>query len=518
MRTPADKIISRDDFPKIRDKLKKEGKKIVLCHGVFDLVHQGHLEHFADAKKQGDVLVVSVTAAKYVNKGPGRPYFGDSERLNFIANLEIVDYVLLSEAVTVHDIVRAVQPDIYAKGKEYAVAKNDLTGNIGSEEAIVREYGGEIYYTEGKVFSSTKLLNNFFSALPENVVDYANKLKKKYGDDVLSQIREKIEAFKKKKVLVVGDVIFDEYSFVNIQGVTMKDGSLSTFFEEKERYAGGSLAIARHLSEFAGKVTLCSMIGTEPGYMDFIRESMEGVKLEIIEDEEFVTPVKHRYVKSNKQRQDYDKLFSVNTLMRRHDIRHHDYSAFYNKLKKLIPKYDVVIIGDFGHGLIDQNARDIIQEKSKFLALNVQTNSANMGMNLITKYDRADSFVVDERELKMAFGQHLAGKDKLLEKLIQKMSTNVGWVTVGAMGAIGMRPSAKQKALCPALTLEVTDTVGAGDAFFALASMCAESDIPVDMATLVANVAAALKTNVIGNKDYVHKVDLLKFLSTVLNV
>jgi len=518
MKRPEDKIVSRESFSKIREKLRKEGKKVVLCHGVFDLIHQGHLEHFEDAKRQGDVLVVSCTAARYVNKGPGRPYFGDAERLKFLANLEIIDYVLLSEAVTVHEIVRCVQPDVYAKGKEYAIAQNDITGNIGSEEEIVREYGGSVYYTEGKVFSSTKLLNNFFSALPKDVIDFSLSLKRKYGDDIVNLVRDHVESFKDKKVLVIGDIIFDEYTFVNVQGVTMKDGSLSTFYEDKERYAGGSLAIARHLSEFAGKVTLCSIMGKEPGYMEFIKESMKGIKLEIIEDEQFVTPVKHRYVKANKQRQEYDKLFSVNKLMRRSDIRKFDYSAFYKKLKRILPGYDLVIIGDFGHGLIDQNARDIIQEKSKFLALNVQTNSANMGMNLITKYDRADSFVVDERELKMAFGQHLADKDQLLSKLLKKMNSDCAWVTIGAKGAIGLRPSQKQKALCPALTLMVKDTVGAGDAFFSLAALCAESKIPVDISTMIANAAAALKTNVLGNKDYVHKVDLLKFVSTVLNV
>ena len=518
MRKPESKIIDRKDFPPIREKLRKEGKKVVLCHGVFDLLHQGHLEHFEDAKRQGDVLVVSVTAAKYVNKGPGRPIFGDAERLKFIASLELVDYVILSEAITVHEVVRCVQPDIYAKGKEYAKPQNDLTGNIGSEEAIVREFGGDIYYTEGKVYSSTKLLNNFFSALPDNVIEYSNKLRKKYGENVLDELRSSIEAFSKKKVLVIGDIILDEYSFVNVQGVTMKDASLSAFYESEERYAGGALAIARHISEFVGKVTLCSMMGTDPSHIEFVKESMKGINLEIIEKEGFVTPVKRRYVKSNGQRQEYDKLFSVNRLMRRSEIRSFDYSSFYNKLKKIVPKYDLVIVGDFGHGLIDQRARDIIQDNSKFLALNVQTNSANMGMNLITKYDRTDAFVVDERELKMAFGQHLADKEKLLADLIKKMDSKVAWVTIGSQGAIGFRPSRKQKALCPALTLQVRDTVGAGDAFYALAMLCAEAEIPVDQATLIANTAASLKTNVLGNKDYVHKVDLLKFLSTVLNV
>ena len=113
-----EKIITREEFGRIRDRMRKDGKTIVLCHGVFDLLHYGHIEHLQEAKAQGDVLVVSVTAAKYVNKGPGRPYFNDQQRMAFLASLEFVDYVLLSEAVTVHEIVKYVQPNVYVKGQE----------------------------------------------------------------------------------------------------------------------------------------------------------------------------------------------------------------------------------------------------------------------------------------------------------------------------------------------------------------------------------------------------------------
>ena len=136
-----DKIITREEFGRIRDRMRKDGNKVVLCHGVFDLLHYGHIEHLQEAKAQGDVLVVSVTAAKYVNKGPGRPYFNDQQRMAFLASLEFVDYVLLSEAVTVHEIVKYVQPNVYVKGQEYAAAENDVTGNIGPEQEIVEQYG-----------------------------------------------------------------------------------------------------------------------------------------------------------------------------------------------------------------------------------------------------------------------------------------------------------------------------------------------------------------------------------------
>ena len=108
-------IVERAGFCKTREQIKKENKKIVLCHGVFDLVHPGHMIHFEEAKRMGDILVVSVTAAKYVRKGPGRPYFDDGMRLRFLAAISCIDYVMLSESYTVDDIIEAVEPDLYVR-------------------------------------------------------------------------------------------------------------------------------------------------------------------------------------------------------------------------------------------------------------------------------------------------------------------------------------------------------------------------------------------------------------------
>ncbi|MBR5336530.1 MAG: adenylyltransferase/cytidyltransferase family protein [Lachnospiraceae bacterium] len=512
----AEKIVTKEQFKNIRKELKNQGKTIVLCHGVFDLLHLGHIEHFIDAKKHGDVLVVSITAAEYVNKGPGRPYFNDDQRLEFLSNLEIVDYCLLSESVTVHDIVECVQPDVYAKGKEYEKESNDISENIGSEVEIVHRYGGEVYYTEGEVHSSSKLLNRFFAALPEKALQSSIEMKERYGSKLISDIRKAIDGFRDIKILVVGDVILDEYVFCNVQGVTMKDASLSVFYDNEERYAGGALAIARHLAGFSNHVALCSMTGTEEGTRSFIRNNMGNISLEILEDSEFTTPVKRRYLKANMQRQEFDKLFSVNRLMKRGERKRFNYHAFHERLKRIIGGYDMVVVGDFGHGLLDEEAIRILESKSKFLAINCQSNSANMGTNIITKYKRADVFVVDERELRLAFGQALQRREELLAKLTDRMGSKYSWVTVGAEGAYGIKES--ETTLQPALTLSVKDTVGAGDAFYSLASMCAFSGVAIEPATLIANAAGALKTGVVGNKESVQKIDLLKFINTVLNV
>ena len=145
-------IVRKEDFAEIKSLLKEQKKKIILCHGVFDLVHPGHVIHFEEAKAMGDVLVVSVTAAEYVRKGPGRPYFDDDMRLKFLSAINCIDYVMLSEGYTVDDIIETVEPDLYVKGEEYAKAEDDITGKIEEEIKLVRSHGGDIAYTTGRVF------------------------------------------------------------------------------------------------------------------------------------------------------------------------------------------------------------------------------------------------------------------------------------------------------------------------------------------------------------------------------
>lgn len=176
----------------------------------------------------------------------------------------------------------------------------------------------------------------------------------------------------------------------------------------------------------------------------------------------------------------------------------------------------MVVICDYGHGLLPNKLIRFIEKQAPYLAVNCQTNSSNFGMNMITKYHRADAFVVDERELQLPFGQSILTKDELLEKLHEKCASRYAWVTLGANGALGY--SSDKKIQMPAVTLHVKDTVGAGDAFYALAVLCAIKNVPIDIATLIANVAGAIKTNLVGNSKAVAKVDLLKFINTILNV
>ena len=155
------KILELEELAKKIEVLKSEGKKIVLCHGCFDLMHPGHIKYFQASKKMGDILVVTVSPDIYVDKGDGRPVYNQTLRAESNAALECVDYVAINKWPTAVETLRLLRPNIYVKGQEFE-NKEDKTGKLQQEQEVLVEIGAEMRYTREIVFSSTKLLNQHF--------------------------------------------------------------------------------------------------------------------------------------------------------------------------------------------------------------------------------------------------------------------------------------------------------------------------------------------------------------------
>ncbi len=155
------KILKIEDLAEKLRELKSEGKKVVQCHGCFDLMHPGHIQHFQKAMQMGDILVVTITPDKYIDKGPDRPAFNQELRAESIAALECVNYVAVNKWPTAEETLRLLKPDIYVKGQEFENL-DDKTGKIQKEHEVIREVGAEMRFTHGIVFSSTALLNRYF--------------------------------------------------------------------------------------------------------------------------------------------------------------------------------------------------------------------------------------------------------------------------------------------------------------------------------------------------------------------
>lgn len=155
------KVLALDDIVRRLDAPRRDGRRIVLCHGCFDLMHIGHIRHLQAARAMGDVLVVTVTADAHVNKGEGRPAFTEEERAESLAALACVDFVAINREPAAVAAIRLLKPNYYVKG-QVAEDPGSRSPNLQREIEAVRAVGGDVRFTHEVVFSSTALLKAHF--------------------------------------------------------------------------------------------------------------------------------------------------------------------------------------------------------------------------------------------------------------------------------------------------------------------------------------------------------------------
>jgi len=507
------KLLPFQNASAVFDGLRSEGKRIVQCHGTFDLIHPGHIYHLEEAKELGDVLVVTVTAEGHVNKGPGRPYFNDEMRAKSLCALACVDYVVMVPHAAAVEAIECVKPDIYCKGREYASPDSDVTGNIHDDVKTVERHGGQIRYIGSVVFSSSKLLNRHFEHVPAPVKEYCYNLSRELTPD---DFRDAVESLNDLKVLVLGDVIFDRYSYVKVQGLTSKNRILSSRFLNEETQAGGALAIYRHIRRFCDNVDLLGLLGTEAWVEELLRVYLPADDDFCLREETFTTIVKQRFVEPALEGKELNKLFSVN-LIDADPPGPEIEDRVLQKLETLLGQYDLVVVADFGHGVMQERVRRMVENKAPFMAVNCQTNSYNHGFNIIShQYKRCDCFSLDEQELLLSCSRRHVDYIQELEKLRRNFYAKYAWLTRGAVETIGLKEGVPHCLIIP-LESRIVDTVGAGDAFYSLAALAARKGFSNELSTFLGQIAGAQAVRIVGNTEPISKQALLKSGMTLLN-
>lgn len=501
------KILSFKGLSSLRE--KHPDKKLIHCHGVFDLFHVGHLAHFHSAKKLGDILVVTLTADRFVNKGPCRPRFSEQQRLNLLAALEVVDYVAINPHPSAIEAIYALRPHYYVKGPDYKNKENDRSGKIYQEEAIVKEVGGKLVFTDDECESSTALLNKFFPAWNEEQTAFISEIKQITST---SEIIEKIDNFSKYNVLVVGEPIIDTYIFCEPRNISTKSPTISAQFVREENYAGGSLAIANHLAALGCNVTLLITRGEENYVDDILCSAMyPEVCVHEYKIPNIPTPRKTRYLTDKASPQRMFELMNLNI----HQWEHSKSTDFAAKLKSMQNDFDSVLVADFGHGLFENDILSALNDCKSFLSLNVQSNSDNWGFNPFTKHESFNYLCLDRKELRLAEHDRLTPIMNLCKRTIKKHTGKSISVTCGEHGSVYYDGQGKDFS-CPAFFTEVVDTTGAGDAYYAITSLLAlDSSINGILLPFIGNCYAGLKTRIIGNKQSVSKLDLIKTIQSI---
>lgn len=341
----------------------------------------------------------------------------------------------------------------------------------------------------------------------DSLGDYIQLIKNRFNyEDFL----EKLNSSKKLKALIIGDSIIDEYVFVSPKGRAMKDPILSSRFNEEESYAGGALATANHLGSYIDQIKLITLIGDQNSRLDFIRDSLpKNIEVKYFVKENSPTTIKRRYINSYRN----NKLFKVE-YMNDKPISENLSKEIINYLSDELPKYDLVIVSDFGHGFINNSIRDTLEEKSLFLSANVQSNSSNLGYNYINHYQNLDFIVMNEEELRLPLMMRFEDINETMFKFYEKFKFEKFLVTLGKGGCLFFNGG--ELYFGPALIRKVVDTVGAGDAVFSIASLFNYLNMDNEIIPFIANCAGAIKSEYMGNKEKVSKDKLIKFIDDIL--
>jgi len=502
------KIKNISELSSIINELKVEGKKVVHCHGVFDLLHIGHIKHFEEAKALGNVLIVSITPDEFVNKGPGRPAFSAMLRLEGLAALEAVDYVIANKWPTANEIIKELKPNIYCKGPDYKDPLDDITGKISEEEEAIISVGGKIIYTDDVTFSSSSLLNKFGDLHSNEQNTFIKKIIENYS---FEEINSKIEGLKKLKVLIIGETIIDQYVFCEALGKSGKEPVLVLRDMESEEYLGGSIATARHLSEFCNSVSVLSFLGDKDEHRSFIEKNVEeNINLNLLIKNNSPTIIKRRFV-DNVDRKKILGVYSIND----NSLSKSEENEFLHKIDELAKENDLIIVSDYGHGIITSKIANHISNMDKFVSLNAQVNAANIGTHNIRKYNDIDCLIINANELRHEMRQRDGNIEELAAKLKNSLNAQYMSVTKGKDGAF-LLSDKKDLINCPAFANQVIDKVGSGDALLSLLSVCLYNGIEEDLSIMIASIAAAQSVESIGNSSPINKINLLKTISHFL--
>jgi rfaE bifunctional protein nucleotidyltransferase chain/domain len=497
------------ELARITERLRGDNRRIVHCHGVFDLLHVGHVRHFKQARALGDVLIVTLTPDRYVNKGLNRPAFSEQLRAEFVAALDCVDYVAINLWPTAVETIQMLRPHTFAKGSEFRNL-NDTIGHVAKECEAVRAVGGEIAFTEDITFSSSALINQYMSQLPETVRAYLSDFARRYGPE---EVLKYLQAADTKKVLVVGETIIDEYSYCEAIGKSGKEPVLATKHLSADRFGGGVLACANHLAGFCESVDVMTFLGEGGAEEEFVRQVLKSnVNPTFLYKKGSPTIVKKRYV----EKYLLQKLFEVYHV-NDEPLGEQENAEFRDLLEDVLPRYDIVFVADYGHGMLGTNAIETLCRRSNFLVVNTQSNAGNHGFNMISKYRRADYVCLAQREFALETRNLRMSPEEMVQHVAHKLSCDRIMMTQGKLGSL-FYTAPNRYTRVPAFATSVVDRVGAGDAVLCVTGLCVALNAPDEVVGFLGNVTGAEAVTILGNQRSIERIPLYRHVECLLKV
>lgn len=500
-----DKILSLAELATRRDAARAAGKKVVQCHGCFDIVHPGHVRHLRQAKAMGDLLLVTITGDSLIAKGSGRPLIPQELRAENLAALDFVDWVAIDEHPTAADLLGITRPDIYVKGREYET-NNDP--RFQAERQTVERHGGAVVFSSGDiVFSSTALI----AAMDHSVDPFHKRLSQLTREAELQvpALNQLVASFAGKRVLVVGETILDTYVMCDRPEVAGESPIMTLRPVERRQYDGGAAIIARHLAALGARPVLVTALPeNDEGTALRHRLIAQGIEVRSITAATNLAE-KQRFLVGSQKVMKIDLVESV-PLDAAHQERLLRLAEETARAGTSSQPCHAAIIADFGLGLLTPT---LLTKLCRTLRKHVHVMSGDVSgrRSSLRSMRGMDLLCPSESELRDATRLYGEGLSLVAWNLMQETKTHNTIVTMGPEGLIGFDRLPESTAAqdgwqsrlrgehVPALCPLALDPLGCGDALLSTATVALAAGASLLQASFLGACAAGIEVERLGN-------------------
>lgn len=461
---------------------KYPGKTVVFVSGNFNIIHPGHIRLLSFARSCGDILVVGLFA-----DGSSETLLHYEDRRIALEALEAVSEVVKLDPDELTYCLSVMRPHVVVKGKEHESLSNP-------ERFIVESYGGHLFFSSGEQsFSSRDLIrhevvSNLRKTTAPTSYLASHAISK---SSTVSRIRQ----FSGMRVLVVGDLILDEYIYCDPLGMSQEDPTIVVTPLETREFIGAAGIVAGHLAGLGAEVNFVSIVGDDVAATEAKeRISKMKVNAHFVYDVTRPTIIKKRFRVQNKT------LLRVSHL-RSHDAAKEYYDAALQQIVRLLDSTDLVVFSDFNYGCLPQPLVEaIINEcKSRSISFSVDSQASSQVGN-VGRFVGADFISATEREARLATNDFKSGIQNVANTLISTSKSKGLLLKLGAEGLIVVQAGSQfYTDSLPAFNKNPVDVAGAGDAMLASASLCRRCGGSIFEAAYIGSVAAALQVSRTGN-------------------
>jgi rfaE bifunctional protein kinase chain/domain len=465
--------------------MKENSLKRIFISGTFNVLHPGHLRLFRYARELGDHLIVGVTE-DLISTPPA--FIPLKERIDSIYQCRLVDEVIEVKN-SIINVIKDLKPDIVLKGKEFA--------NINNEESqIISSYGGLLIFSSGdQNFNSWDLLETKQIINKSNII-FPEAFAKRHeiSARLINDILQKIQ---NQKLLVVGDLILDDYINCEPLGMSQEDGNIILEPIDTTRFIGGAGVVAKHAAGLGVKAIFATVLGNDEAGSDVAQQFKgTGIDYNFFYEIGRKTSVKKRY------RLHQRPVFRLSELSQ-HEISIENQKNIYEVVASNVESLDLLIFSDFNYGVLGINLVEKILKlaKKKSILVSADCQSSSQYGDIF-KYKGVNLVTPTEYEIRTALRSQDTGLAKISREFFDKIEIENLIITLGADGLFlesNSLKNEKQPELIPSFARNVLDVSGAGDSLLVLASLALSTGSSLEAAAYIGSIGAAIQTQRIGN-------------------